>query len=651
MSEGVASRARTRWLLLVYFGGALAIYAPALPAWFVADDWDYLILVARARSPMICFAPLLGRFLRPLEVLTYYVNYQVFGLRPFPYHLTVVLLHVLTTWLVSRLAARLGASPRTQVGAALIFLVFAGHSEAVSWLGGAADVWLALFLVTGLLLFARALDADHPAKAIVGTCVAFGAALLAKETAAIFPALVAAFGAAAMLAPAATARTRIVKRTLIVVSITTAIAVAYVAVRASVFGSVFGAYDQLGTSRGIMQAEARAFVLRSFLPPGRLVTALWVHHYDIVLFAAGALVLALVFVKRPQARPGIAFLTAALAISLAPALPLTISLSNTVSERYVYAPTVFSCILTAWIADVLFVSRRVFAVLLLCVVLVQGRALVRANRTWSDAGRLCQTVMAEIIAAVRASSGTTRTLVLNVPDTVDGAYVIRGAFLSSFDLMAPDVERPDLRVAMITSTSSRSPRDVTTVERSGPRSFALSLQQGVFAQSSAIDTPEYRFDAWTDQSYVIRFKPTPRRFNVLYTSDGHIRTAGVLAAPPFGWLDIPAERTACAGDSVRFSGWALADEPGVEVFIEGVRAADGVTARIGVASWRVGTRPDVTGYYRGFPGADRAEWNYLLPCALVRAAGGRLVVRVVAATREGQQTALGTRTVFPPGRK
>ncbi len=643
-----AGRSRAPWWwALAYLAGALAIFAPVLTAWFVADDWDFLLLAATARSPLVCFVPLVGRFLRPLEMLTYYVNYHAFGLRPLPYRVTVLLIHAVDTWLVSRLAARLGASRTAAFGAGVIFLVFAGHSEAVTWLGGAADAWLALFLASGLLLFARVLEAERPAKTIVAACLVFAAGLLAKETAVIAPALIAAFGASYFLAPAPVAPARrIVTRTLVVVAATGAIAAAYLLMRASVFGSVFGAYNELGTSRGMMAAEARAFLLRCFLPPGRVATGLWVYHYDIVLFAAATFVMGLVFLRHKEARPGLAFLPAALAISLAPALPLTISLANSVSERYVYLPTVFSCILIAWVADLLFGRRRLVTAALLClVVLVQARGLVVANVRWIDAGRVGRTVMSEIIAAVRASSAGTRTVLLNVPDTVGGAYVIRGAFLNSFYLMAAEVDRPETRVALIGSTAGISSRDVTRVERTGPRTFALSLDQGVFVQSGATDTPEYKVERWTGTSYVITFNQTPHPFNVLYTSEGHVRAAGVLEGAPFGWLDIPADGATCAGESVRFSGWALDGRPGVEVVLERDGAEGGRRARIGVAEKDPGARPDVSGYFREFPEADRAGWSYLLPCALVRAGGGRLIVHVVAIGRGGRQAALGARTV------
>jgi hypothetical protein len=636
-----------RWTLAAYVAIAIAIFAPALTGWFVADDWDFLILVANADSIAVCFDPLVGRFIRPLVMLTYYGNFHVFGLWPLPYHVTVVLIHAVSAWLVTGLAARLGLSRTSAIGAGLVFLVFGGHAEAVTWVAGAADPWLALFLLAGLLCFARALESDRPAGLMAIACVLFAGGLLAKETAVTAPALTAAFGAAALLSPAGAARARsIVTRTAIVTAATAAIAFVYLAVRARVFGSVLGAYEQLGTSQGAMAGEARKFVLRSFLPAGRWTAGLWLHHYDWILLAAAALVIAWILARRPHARAGLVFLIGAFAVSLAPAVPLTISLVNTVSERYVYVPTVFSCLLLALVVDALAGRRRrLAAAALFLVVLVHARSLVLANRTWIEASRLARMVMDEIIAVVRESPPSTETIVLNVPDTAAGAFVIRGAFLNSFHLMAPDVAQPGRRALMVASSAMASARDEVNVARLDDRRVSVELAEGgAFVQPVPPVTPGYGFDTWGPTRYVIAFNETRHRRNLLYTSAGHVRALGAIDAPPFGALDIPSDGTACASESIRFSGWALDDEEDAEVVLER-EGPGGARVPIGAATRRAGSRPDVAAAYPDFPDARRAEWNYLLACALVRSSGGRLVVHAVAIDRGGQRRELGAVTL------
>jgi hypothetical protein len=520
--------------LPAYLAIGLLAFAPALNAWFVADDWDFLILVAKAKSAAICFVPLVGRFVRPLVMATYYVNYHLFGLRPFPYHLTLVVIHALNAWLVCLLAERLGLSKLVAFGAGLIFLVFSGHAEAVTWVAGAADPWLVLLLIPALLFFDRGLSAQRPAVPLAAACVMLAAGGLAKETAVIGPALVMLYGASRLFVPMALEeRRKTIARTLIVASISAGVAVAFLAVRAQIFGSVFGAYSQLGTSRGIVLAEARAFVLRAFLPAGDRLVQMWLHGYDLILFAAAALFVIAVFIRRPDARRGLAFLVPAFIVGLGPALPLSISLLNTVSERYVYVATAFSSILAAWSAELLFPRRRLAAgALIALLAAVHLVALEGANRRWIAAGTLAQTIMSEVIHRVRETGPATRTLVLNLPDTADGAFVGRGAFYGSFYLQAPDVQDPERRVGVIASTALTSTTERARVTQTGPRSFHVAQDSGVFVQEAAPATPEYRFDTWEASSFDITFLPAKHDVQVLYASRGRVGLAGVLPGVP-----------------------------------------------------------------------------------------------------------------------
>jgi len=516
------------WWLLAFLLGGTALYAPILNTWFVADDWDFLLLADRSDNLLVCFTPLLGRFMRPLEVLTYYANYKAFGLHPFPYHFTVVLLHAANTWLVARFAQRLGASRSTAFAAGLIFLVFAGHSEAVTWLGGAADAWLALFVLGGLLLFARALDAERPAAWMAAATTVFAAGFLAKETFVIAPALAAAFGASRLLAyPRRTTARQIITRTAIVAVVTSLTGAGYMLMRAHIFGSVLGAYDELSTSGPMMAAETRAFILRSFLPAGRVATWLWVYNYDVALLAAAAILLGVMFVRYPKDRPALAFLPAALLVSLAPALPLTIALGNSVSERYVYTPTVFSCILIAWLVGLL--RRRLLALTtVVCVVMLHAQALVVANRAWVEAAQVCQQITAQLVDIVRAAPPRTRVIVLNVPDTIRGAYSLRSAFINTFYLMARDIDQPEYRVGLLSSTMDRSPRDLAFIERTGPRAFSIQLKRGLFAQPRLDSTSEYTIGRFNSRSFELTFKDSAGPINVFYTSEGRLYEAGAI---------------------------------------------------------------------------------------------------------------------------
>jgi hypothetical protein len=517
--------------LLAYLAGGLLAFSPVLTAWFVADDWDFLVLVAKATSPTIAFTPLVGRFIRPLVVATYYVNYGFFGLWPFPYHLVVVLVHAVDAWLVSLLARGLGLSGLVAGGAGLIFLVFAGHSEAVSWVAGAADPWLVLFLVTALLLFNRGLTAARPTPWIAAACGTGTAGVLAKETAAIAPALFFVYGVSKLATVTeAGERRRLLARTLAASGFLSAIAFASLVLRARIFGSVLGAYSQLGTSGGMSVAMARAFLLRAFVPAGEWLMRLWLHGYDMILIGFAVMLAVIVFVRRPDTRAALAFLTAGCVLALGPALPLSIALHNSVSERYVYLATAFSSILEAWSAELLVGGRR--GLTAIAIALLAGWQLValeRENRNWTAAGQLGHAVTDDVIQRVRAGDPGVRFFILNVPDTANGAFVVRAALYGSFHLMAPDVVDPEGRVVPVAASALASAAEHARVEQIGARSFRIRQDFGNFLQATApASTPDYRFDRWDGHGYDVTFAPSPIPAQVLYVSRGRVGTAGVL---------------------------------------------------------------------------------------------------------------------------
>ena len=64
---------------LVYAAVAFAAFWSVLRSGFVADDWIFLSYVVPASSIAVCFTPLVGRFVRPMVMLTYYANHRLFG--------------------------------------------------------------------------------------------------------------------------------------------------------------------------------------------------------------------------------------------------------------------------------------------------------------------------------------------------------------------------------------------------------------------------------------------------------------------------------------------------------------------------------------------------------------------------------------------
>jgi len=195
---------RTRFLFVaLVLVVTILTYFDTLWFQFVADD-EYLIL----RNPFLRswrFLPryfsvdlwgfrhpnLLGTYYRPLYLLWFRLNYVIFGLHPWGWHLTTLLAHVGATYLVYRLARRLLGDWVTALFASLIFGLHPVHIEGAAWVSGVSEPLLALFLVPAYLCHLRAQDnALRSMRWRAASLSLYALALLVKETALTLPMLI-----------------------------------------------------------------------------------------------------------------------------------------------------------------------------------------------------------------------------------------------------------------------------------------------------------------------------------------------------------------------------------------------------------------------------------------------------------------------------
>ena len=649
MGHRVSSRTQKTLLALGFLAAALAMYASALNAGFVADDWPFLAGIDVARSPLMIFDPLVGRYLRPLVVLLYYGNFQLFGLWPLPYHVSVVALHALNGWLLCLLVTKLDGRRSIGVLTGMLFVAFAGHSEAVTWIAGVADVLLAPFILGALVLMAHGLEADRPAHWLVPAALLLPMGLMAKETAVIGPVLAAAL--CMFIASRSAAPARVLRRGVAVVALPVAAVAAYLLLRTRLFGNPVGAYSDLATSTGMFFRELRAFTLRVFLPAYSRLAIAWARNQDLLLLAAGAAVVLAAFLRQRERRNLLLFTIAAIAITLGPALPLTISLSTTETERVVYIPTAFGALLTVLVVDALVKSIAVQRLIL--VALIAGHALMlqRFNRNWVEAGIAFETITRTFVETARAHDPGPAGLffILNLPDNVRGAYVYRRGFYEGLHFVAPDLETRHTSIFWISSHTLWRGTGPVVARQIGPREFSLDVAPNRFLQTVPPARPfVYDFTEWTPQGYRLRFTSAFGKAVVFRMTEGRIHFVTDIEGDgtPFGVVDIPSDPATCSG-SLRFAGWALDDEVVERVSLSldaPPGAAPGAAPLpLGDAAWAYNTRPDVVGAFEAFPHTDRAEWNFQVPCDRVPPPSAR--IRVVAHDRAGHALEIGTRIV------
>jgi len=130
-------------------------------------------------------------FYRPAGELSFLWDFRLSGLSPASYHVTNLLLHLLCTWLVWRLALRLSGSVAASLAAAVVFAFHPVHSEAVLWISGRFDLLVCACVVPAVLCWMRWGDGGRGARVWLAASLGmFVLGLLCKETALILPAMV-----------------------------------------------------------------------------------------------------------------------------------------------------------------------------------------------------------------------------------------------------------------------------------------------------------------------------------------------------------------------------------------------------------------------------------------------------------------------------
>jgi len=181
------------WLLLLI----AAVYGQTLGFGYTNYDDDQLILNNQAFIKDLSHAGQAFRqdalsnpkglfYYRPLLTLSFMLDAQLGGAKPFIYHLTNLLVHILSCWAFFVLLSKLTGQRSKSFYASLIFAIHPALSQAVAWIPGRNDSLLALFLLAAMAAFIRHWEGGKRRWFAVSQLL-FLASLLTKETAVVFP--------------------------------------------------------------------------------------------------------------------------------------------------------------------------------------------------------------------------------------------------------------------------------------------------------------------------------------------------------------------------------------------------------------------------------------------------------------------------------
>ncbi len=182
-------------LVVLFLVITFACYLPVLSSDFIPtwDDNAYIVdnAMIRSLSPTAIkamFTSQVGGTYVPLPLLSYALEYKIWGLNPLPFHVTNLLLHLLCTFLVFRILRSLKLGLLYAAAAAMIYGVHPMGVESVAWVTERKDLLYSVFYFGSLLLYIYYIQASARKHIFFGlSLVLFVLALFSKIQAVSLP--------------------------------------------------------------------------------------------------------------------------------------------------------------------------------------------------------------------------------------------------------------------------------------------------------------------------------------------------------------------------------------------------------------------------------------------------------------------------------
>src|SRR3954470_20840272 len=189
-----------RWLRLAPLFIALAVlavYSTALTFNFIGfDDMEilkhrYFIIGDLSKIKLAfttdAFLGTNGTFYRPLQTISFMLDALIGGPKPFIYHLTNLVLHIVCSLCVFWLLVTLNYQHLSSLLLALLFALHPLFVPMVAWVPTRGDLLLTIFVIVSFVLFIGSFRENRPS--LVGWHgITFFLAFLSKETAVAVPA-------------------------------------------------------------------------------------------------------------------------------------------------------------------------------------------------------------------------------------------------------------------------------------------------------------------------------------------------------------------------------------------------------------------------------------------------------------------------------
>ncbi len=360
---------RPQLLLAVLCTFTFIVYSISLSFQFVWDDIFQIVDNPLIRSwhnvPRIFTTDLwvyVNRgqlYYRPLFTTWSVLNYSLFRLNPWGWHLMAILLHLAAVLVVYDAARKLRLTYWTSATAAVIFALHPIHIECVSWVSAASDTMVTIFYVLAFTAFLRFRESDQQTRLFwrIVSLALLACALLTKEMGLTFAGIVAAY---VWILPAngpATSFKGKVREAFVAAFPYAVLTILYLLMRKYAMNAIVAVNEPHSFEEIVLTLPyVLAFYLRKLVLPAGL-TGLYYTPYltpDHLWLSALSLIALLAFaafawyVRRRTGDKTVTFLALWPLLTLVPALYLpNFQNGDFVRDRYTYLPSVGFALLVA----------------------------------------------------------------------------------------------------------------------------------------------------------------------------------------------------------------------------------------------------------------------------------------------------------------
>ena len=186
-------------IVVILLAGAIA-HGPSLLGGFRNLDDDVSIVknvlikdVSNAGKILTTSFFLTNSYYRPMVLFSYMLEYYLYGLRPFFFHLNNIFLHILSALVIYLIIRSILAKKNIAFFVSLLFIVHPIHCEAVMNIAGRAILLCGLFYLSAFYCYIKYAHNGKGIGYFLASIALFSAALMSKETAITFPLVIMSF--------------------------------------------------------------------------------------------------------------------------------------------------------------------------------------------------------------------------------------------------------------------------------------------------------------------------------------------------------------------------------------------------------------------------------------------------------------------------